>query len=109
MFMHTSIFSAWGEGAVEYFEFGGLPKSHNTLSSKRWRHNDIKYASSSSKMLAVGGLIYQHFWTRKKIEFFNFLIGAQIAYKINPINFYKEWWNRNTVKILFCIVKFVKF
>ena len=62
-------------------------------------------------MLAVGRLIYQHFWTRKKKEsnFLKFLIGAQIAYKINPIKFYKEWWNRNIVKILFCIVKFVKF
>ena len=60
-------------------------------------------------MLEVGGLIYQHFWTREKIEFFKFLIGAKLAYKINPIKFYKEWWNRNTVKILFCKVKFVKF
>ena len=33
IFMHTSIFSAIGEGAVEYFEFWGLPKSHNTLPS----------------------------------------------------------------------------
>ena len=30
--------------------------------------------------------------------------GAQLAYKINPIEFYKEWWNRNTVKISFCKV-----
>ena len=54
-------------------------------------------------MLAVGGLISQHFWTRKKkkIDIFQILIGAQLAYKINPIKFYKEWWNRNTVKISF--------
>ena len=73
IFMHTSIFSAWWEGAVEYFEFGSLPKSHNTLSSIAWCHNDVKYASSSSKMLAVGGLIYQHFWTwKKQSNFSNF-------------------------------------
>ena len=62
-------------------------------------------------MLAVGGLIYQQFWTRKKIEFFKFIIGAQLAYKINPIKFYKEWWNRNTVKISFSkvAVPLVKF
>ena len=52
-------------------------------------------------MLAVGGLISQHFEREKKIDFFQILIGAQLAYKINPIKFYKEWWNRNTVKISF--------
>ena len=30
IFMHTSIFSAWGEGAVEYFEFGVYPRVTNT-------------------------------------------------------------------------------
>ena len=53
-------------------------------------------------MLAVGELIAQHFWTRKKKSNFpKILIGAQLAYKINPIKFYMEWWNRNTVKISF--------
>ena len=55
-------------------------------------------------MLAIGKLISQHFWTRKKIEFFKFIIGAQLAYKINSIKFYNEWWHRNTVKISFCKV-----
>ena len=55
-------------------------------------------------MLAVGELISQHFSNEKKIKFFQILIGAQLAYKINPIKFYKEWWNRNTVKISFCKV-----
>ena len=36
------------------------------LSSIAWRHNDVKYASSSSKMLAVGGLISQNILTREK-------------------------------------------
>ena len=29
IFMHTSIFSTWGEGAVEYFEFGVYPRVTN--------------------------------------------------------------------------------
>ena len=41
---------------------------------------------------------------KKKIEFFKFIIGAQLAYKINSIKFYNEWWNRNIVKISFCKV-----
>ena len=49
-----------------------------------------QYASSSSEMLAVGGLISQHFLTRKKSIFSKVLIGAQLAYKINPMKFYKE-------------------
>ena len=39
---------------------------------------------------------------KKKHEFFQILIGAQLAYQINPMEFYKEWWNRNTVKLSFC-------
>ena len=61
-------------------------------------------------MLAVGGLIYQQFWTRKKknriIQIFN---RGTDCLQNQSHKFYKEWWNRNTVKILFCIVKFVKF
>ena len=30
--------------------------------------------------------------------------GAQLAYKIYPIKFYREWSNLNTVKISFCKV-----
>ena len=38
-------------------------------------------------------------------------LGAQLAYKIYPIKFYREWPNLNTVKILFCkvAVPLVKF
>ena len=62
-----------------------------------------QYASSSSKMLAIGELILA-FLNEKKIEIFKFIIGSQLACKINSIKFYKEWWNRNTVKISFCKV-----
>ena len=38
-------------------------------------------------------------------------LGAQLAYKICPIKFYREWPNLNTVKISFCkvAVPLVKF
>ena len=45
------------------------------------------------------------------MAFFNISLGAQLAYKIYPIKFYREWPNLNTVKILFCkvAVPLVKF
>ena len=41
---------------------------------------------------------------KKKELFFNISPRAQLAYKINPIKFYRECPNLNTVKILFCKV-----
>ena len=43
--------------------------------------------------------------------FFNISLGAQLAYKIYSIKFYREWPNLNTVKISFCkmAVPLVKF
>ena len=43
--------------------------------------------------------------------FFNISLGAQLAYKIYPIKFYREWPNLNPVKISFCkvAVPLVKF
>ena len=45
------------------------------------------------------------------MAFFSISLGTQLAYKIYPIKFYREWPNRNTVKISFCkvAVPFVKF
>ena len=45
------------------------------------------------------------------MAFFNISLGAQLAYKIYPIKFYKEWPNLNTVNNLFCkvAVPLVKF
>ena len=57
-------------------------------------------------MLEVGGLfltIFEH-EKKKKMEFFSFWLRARLAYKMNPINIYKEWSNLNTVKISFCKV-----
>ena len=45
------------------------------------------------------------------MAFFNISLGAQLAYKIIPIKFYREWPNLNPFKILFCkvAVPLVKF
>ena len=41
---------------------------------------------------------------KKEMAFFSISLRAQLAYKIYPIKFYREWPNINTVKILFCKV-----
>ena len=69
------------------------------------------YVMSRNEAWQFGGLISQHFLMQQKWIFFNISLGAQLAYKIYPIKFYREWPNHNTVKILFCkvTVPLVKF
>ena len=63
------------------------------------------YVTSQNDAWQFGGLISQHFRAPKNGFFFlNISLGAQLAYKIYPIKFYREWPNLNTVKISFCKV-----
>ena len=61
------------------------------------------YVTSGNEAWQFGELISQDFRKPKKI-FFNISPRAQLAYKIYPIKFYREWPNLNTVKISFCKV-----
>ena len=55
-------------------------------------------------MLEVGGLFLNIFECEQKMEFFNFWLRTHLAYKMNPIKIFKDWWNLHTVKISFCKV-----
>ena len=68
------------------------------------RGTDVIWSTVATQYVEGWRIIVEHFLTWKKIEFFNFWIGAHLAHKINPIKFYKEWWNLNTIKISFCKV-----
>ena len=59
------------------------------------------YVTSRNEAWQFGGLISQNFRTPKN-GFFQHFIRAQLAYKIYPIKFHKEWPNLNTVNISFC-------
>ena len=63
----------------------------------------MKYDSLAGSFLNI--------FVRQKITFFNISPRAQLAYKIYPIKFYREWPNLNTLKISFCkvAVPLVKF
>ena len=62
IFMHTSIFSAWGEGAVEYFEFGVYPRVTNTYMYMCQRYPVYTYVREflATKSITIGVLLYQN-------------------------------------------------
>ena len=61
IFMHTSIFSAWGEGAVEYFEFGVYPRVTNTYMYMCQRYPVYTHVREflATKDITIGVLLCQ--------------------------------------------------
>ena len=58
--MHTSIFSAWGEGAVEYFEFGSTQESqiHTCTCVKDTLYTHVR-EFLATKGITIGVLLCQ--------------------------------------------------
>ena len=61
IFMHTSIFSAWGEGAVEYFECGVYPRVTNTYMYMCQRYPVYTHVREflATKGITIGVLLCQ--------------------------------------------------
>ena len=82
------------------------------MSHKVWRHNDVMLCVVITRSMTDWRVNFSTFSNAKKwLLFSNISLGAQLAYKIYPIKFYREWPNLSTVKISFCkvAVPLVKF
>ena len=74
------------------------------LSQKMWRHNDVVLFDVRKRSTTVWRVNFSTYSIAKIRHFCNISLWAQLAYKIYPIKFYREWPNLNTVKISFCMV-----